>query len=65
MTSNQETLLGAVASAAVASPNCNSAVLPVRNIVEIFCTGNTECIALRPIPLGGLVAQEGGLHLLK
>jgi hypothetical protein len=44
----RHSLLGAFSPAARASPICDSVVLPVRDI------------AMRPVPLLGLVAQEGG-----
>ena len=57
--------LGGSAPAARASPGCESAVLPVRNRVEISHTGNTKASQCAHAPMGAGLAQGGYHHYEK
>jgi hypothetical protein len=54
---------GGSAPAAMASPDCDCAVLPVRNRREISRLGNTEASRCAPAPNGGRVGARGDHHV--
>jgi hypothetical protein len=55
-----EDALGGSAPAAWASPGAMISYYLYADSLTYSLPGNTEGIALRPVPLGELVAQEGG-----